>query len=116
MSITMINEDEVRKSDFQNSGLLTKLRKIVIATTVWERAYQEEAIFYGATIFDLDDNQQIYKQIESDYNLVRNTILNGEFSELHGHMGKYIQPRRKGPGKAFYARRSFLNEFILPFL
>lgn len=116
MSITMINENDVRKSSFKSSGLLSKLRKLVIATTIWERAYQTEAIFYEAVIFDLEDNQHIYKQIESDYNLVRDKILNGEFSELHGYMGEYVQPRTKGPGKAFYARAAFLNKFILPLL
>ena len=78
MSITMINENDVRKSSFKNSGLLKKLRKMVIATTIWEGSYQTEAVFYGAVIFDLDDDQQIYKQIESDYNLVRDKILNGK--------------------------------------
>ena len=116
MSITMINENDVRKSNFKNSGLLRKLRKMVIATTIWEDTYQTEVVFYEAVIFDLYDNQQIYKQIESDYNLVRDKILNGEFSELHGHMGEYVQPRTKGSGKAFYARATFLNKFILPLL
>ena len=116
MAITMVNEDEVRKSDFTNSSLLTKLRKMVIAATIWEGPYQEKSIFYGATIFDLEAHQQIYKQIESDYNLVRDKILNGKSSELNGYMGKYIQPRTKGPGRAFYARAAFLTEFILPLL
>lgn len=116
MAITMVNEDEVRQSDFRNSSLLTKLKKMVIAATIWEGPYQEKTIFYGAIIFDLDDHQQIYKQIESDYNLVRNKILNGEFSELHGYMGKYVQPRTKGSSKAFYMRATFLSKFILPLL
>lgn len=117
MAITMVNEDEVRKSDFRNSSLLTKLRKMVIAATIWEGPYQEKAIFYGATIFDLDDHQQIYKQIESDYNLVRDKILNSKFSELNGYMGEYIQPKTKGKGRrAFYARATFLSEFIFPLL
>ena len=116
MSITMINENNVRKSSFKNSGLFRKIRKMVIATTIWEDTYQTETIFYGSAIFDLYDNQHIYTQIESDYNLVRDKILNGEFSELHGYMGKYVQPRTKGPGKAFYIRTTFLTEFILPLL
>ena len=121
MAIGQIDEDNVRKYSFKNSSLLRKLRKMVIAATIWESAYQEKVIFYGATMFDLDDNQQIYKQIESDYNLVRDKILNGKFSVLTGKMGKYIQPRTKGTGhgstsRAFYARAAFLSEFILPLL
>ena len=121
MAIAQIDEDNVRKYNFKNSSLLRKLRKMVIAATIWESAYQENVIFYGATMFDLDDNQQIYKQIESDYNLVRDKILNGKFHELNGYMGKYVQPRTKGPGhgstsRAFYARAAFLSEFILPLL
>ena len=117
MAITMINENEVRESNFTNSSLLKKLRRMVIAATIWERTYQERVIFYGSTIFDLDDHPQIYAQIESDYNLVRDKILDGKFSELNGYMGKYIQPRTKGTGRrAFYARAAFLTEFILPLL
>ena len=96
-------------------------KKMIIATTIWEEAYQTEAVFYGATLFDLDDYPQIYKQIECDYNLVRDKILNSKFSELTGYMGEYVQPRTKGPGggstsRAFYARAAFLSEFILPLL
>ena len=77
MAITMINENEVRESNFRNSSLLRKLRRMVIAATIWEGTYQETAIFYGSTIFDLDDHPQIYEQIEDDYNLVRDKILEG---------------------------------------
>ena len=119
MAITTINENEIRDSNFKNSSLLRKLKKMIITATIWERTYQEKAIFYGATMFDLDDNQQIYKQIESDYNLVKSVILNYGFSELRGEMGKYIQPKTKGNKKgrrSFYARTTFLNKFILPLL
>lgn len=117
MAITAINEDEVRKSNFENSSLLRKSRKMLIAATIWESTYQEEVVFYGAAIFDLDDNPQIYKQIESDYNSIRSVILNFGFSELHGEMGKYVQPKTKGKGRrSFYARPIFLDRFILPLL
>ena len=117
MAITMINENEVRESILEIAVCLEKCKKMVIAATIWEGTYQEKAIFYGAAIFDLDDHPQIYEQIEADYNLVRDKILNGKFSELNGYMGKYVQPKTKGKGRrAFYARAAFLAEFILPLL
>ncbi|RKU17776.1 hypothetical protein C6500_14295 [Candidatus Poribacteria bacterium] len=116
MSITMINENDVRKYSFKNSSLMRRLKKMIIATTIWEDTYQTETIFHGATIFDLYDNQQIYKQIESDYNLIKSIIINHGFSELHGRIGEYVQPRRKGLGKAFYVRATFLDKFVLPLL
>ena len=119
MAVTMINPDKVRQTDFEDSHLLAKLKRVVIGARIWESKQEEKSIFCGVTTFDLLDDPEIYNQIKDDYNLVRDTIRTQGFSALKSEMGKYIQPRTKGRGhgsisRAFYARKPFLNEFILP--
>ena len=121
MAVTMIDPYNVEKTDFEDSHLLTKLRKMVVAARIWESQQEERSIFYGVTTFDLLDDPEIYNQIKADYNLVRGIIRTRGFSALKSTMGKYIQPRTKGRGhgsisRAFYARKPFLNEFVLPLL
>ena len=121
MQVTMIKPDDVRQTDFEESHLLAKLRKIVIGARVWESKQDEKSVFYGVTTFDLLGDLEVYNQIKDDYNLVRETIRTQGFSALKSEMGKYIQPRTKGPGhgstsRAFYARVSFLKKFVLPLL
>ena len=121
MSVTQITPDQIMQNNFEHSHLLAKLRRVVIGARIWESTQEEKSIFYGVTIFDLLDNPEVYNQIKADYDLVRGTIRAKGISALKSGMGKYIQPRTKGSGqgstsRAFYARRSFLNKFILPLL
>lgn len=119
MAVTMFNPDDVGNTDFENSHLLAKLKRVVIGARIWQSKQEEKSIFHGVTTFDLLDDPEIYNQIKEDYNLVRETIRTKGFSALKSQMGKYIQPRTKGRGhgstsRAFYARKSFLNKFVLP--
>ena len=119
MAVTMINPDKVRQTDFQDSHLLAKLKRVVIGARIWESIREERSIFYGVTTFDLLDDLEVYNQIKADYDLVRETIRTQGFSALKSGMGEYIQPRTKGRGhgstsRAFYAKKPFLNEFVLP--
>ena len=121
MWVTQITPDEIKQNDFENSHLLTKLKRVVIGARIWESKQEERSIFYGVTTFDLLDDLEIYNQIKADYDLVRETILTQGFSFLKSEMGKYVQPRTKGRGhgstsRAFYARVSFLKKFVLPLL
>ena len=120
MAITMIDPYNVEKTNFEDSHLLAKLRKLIVAARVWESKQEKRSILYTVRIFDLD-NPTVYDQIKSDYDLVREAIRAKGFSSLTGKMGVYIQPRTKGPGhgsttRAFYARTSFLKKFIFPSL
>ncbi len=120
MSITMINPYNVESTDFENSHLLAKLSKLIVAARIWESREEKQLILYIVTTFDLDDSA-IYDQIKADYDLVRETIRTTGFSTLTGKMGVYIQPRTKGRGhgsttRAFYARTTFLKQFIFPSL
>ena len=120
MAITMIDPYNVESTDFGNSHLLAKLRKLIVAARIWESAEEKRSILHAVTTFDLDDSA-IYDQIKADYDLVRETIRTTGFSTLTGKMGVYIQPRTKGRGhgsttRAFYARTTFLKQFIFPSL
>jgi DNA mismatch repair protein MutH len=116
MAITMIDGYNVERTDFKHSHLFAKMEKIVIAARIWYNQQETKSYLHGVYEFNLDD-PEIYKQVKSDYNLVRDTITNKGFQALTGSMGVYIQPRTKGAGhgstsRAFYARTGFLKRII----
>lgn len=118
MAITMIDPYNVKRTAFENSHLLAKMRKIVIPARIWISQKEESSILYAVTAFDIDD-PVIYNQIKADYELVRHTIITKGFVALTGRMGVLIQPRTKGAGhgsisRAFYARTSFLKKQVFP--
>lgn len=118
MAITMIDPENVVKTEFANSHLLNKLRKTIIAARVWESQDEPRSILYAARIFDLN-KPRIFRQVQEDYEIIRYTIKTKGFDSLTGAMGTYIQPRTKGAGhgstsRAFYARTSFLRDAVFP--
>lgn len=118
MAITMIDSYNVEHTEFENSHLLAKLKKAVIAARIWFGQEEKSSILYKVATFDLG-NEELYEQVKKDYNTVRDTIINKGFRCLTGHMGVYIQPRTKGAGhgsisRAFYARPKFLKKFVFP--
>jgi DNA mismatch repair protein MutH len=118
MAITMIDEYNIVRAEFEDSHLLNKMRKILIPARIWEGTNEKRSILHAVTDFDLDD-PKIYRQIKADYELVRQTIKEKGFSALTGKMGVYAQPRTKGAGhgstsRAFYVRTSFLKKVIFP--
>ena len=119
MAITMIDPYNVANTEFENSHLLTKLRKAVIAARIWISQQEESSILHSVVTYDLG-NSEVYNQVRDDYNVARNAIISGGLDGLKSEMGKYIQPRTKGPGhkpkktRAFYARTSFLKKFVFP--
>lgn len=114
----MIDEYNIIRTEFEDSHLLNKMRKILIPARIWESQAEERSILYTVTEFDLD-NPEVYNQVKTDYELVRQTIITKGFAALTSKMGIYVQPRTKGPGhgstsRAFYARTSFLKKIIFP--
>ncbi len=117
MAITMIDPYNIIRTGFEDSHLLTKLKKLVIAARIWESQEETSSLLYAVKTFDLD-NPEIYNQVKADYDLVRNAIIERGFSALTGAMGVFIQPRTKGAGhgstsRAFYARAPFLKKIFL---
>lgn len=116
MAVTMIDPYNIERTKFEDSHLLLKLKKIVIAARIWEGQDEKTSTLHSVKTFDLN-NPEIYKQIKADYDLVRDAIIKKGFSSLTGRMGVFIQPRTKGAGhgstsRAFYARTSFLKKIF----
>ncbi len=116
MAITMIDPVNVLQKEFEESHLLTKLKKIIVCARMFESKKETSAILTKVSIFDLDA-PQIYKQVKADYDIVRATIKNKGFDTLTGKMGVLVQPRTKGPGhgstsRAFYARKIFVSHIL----
>jgi DNA mismatch repair protein MutH len=117
MAITMIDPYNVERTTFEDSHLLTKLRKQVIVARVWENQEETSSLLYAVKTFDLN-NPLVYMQVKADYELVRKIITEQGFSALSGKMGTFIQPRTKGAGhgsisRAFYARTSFVKTMFV---
>lgn len=117
MAITMIDPVNVKKNDFENSHLLTKLKKFVCVARTVGKDFSEPTYIRDVVAFDLKG--EIYQSVKEDYDIVRECLLDNKrgFEKLTGKMGKFIQPRTKGPGhgsisRAFYARTLFLSKFI----
>lgn len=116
MAITMIDPVNVLQKEFEESHLLTKLKKIVVCARMFESKEENASILVRVSTFDLD-NPIVYKQVKSDYELVRDVIKNKGFNALTGKMGILVQPRTKGAGhgstsRAFYARKIFVSHIL----
>ena len=114
MAVTMIDPVNVVQTPFQDSHLLTKLRRILIAVRFVGRTVDELTYIDDVAGFDLVG--EVFDIVEEDYNVVRQVLKadGGNMRRLTGRMGRYIQPRTKGKGhgsntRAFYARKIFLN-------
>ncbi len=118
MFITTIDTYYLKRTDFENGYLHSKLKNMIIAARIWESKQEERSILHSVATFDLDD-PEIYRQIKEDYDLVRKTIQTQGFSAVTGKIGVYIQPKAIVPGHgmdsiAFYVRTNFLKKMILP--
>ena len=116
MAITMIDPYNVKATPFRKSHLLSKLKKAVVCARQFESQEENCSILVKVTTFDLD-NPTIFRQVEQDYELVRETIRKLGFEALTGAMGVLVQPRTKGPGhgsisRAFYARTGFVKHIL----
>lgn len=116
MAITMIDPVNVLQKKFEESHLLTKLKKIVVCARMFESKEEKSSNLVKVSTFDLND-PTIYKQVKADYDLVRTTLENDGFEALTGHMGVLVQPRTKGAGhgstsRAFYARTKFVAHIL----
>lgn len=119
MAITMIDPVDVCQNTFENSHLLSKLRRAVVVVRTVGETVDEPSFIHDIVELDLHEGSELYQAVKDDYDLVRQTLLDPEqgLAALTGRMGRYIQPRTKGAGhgsisRAFYARPIFLAQFI----
>jgi len=117
MAITMIDPVEVKATPFDNSHLLTKLRRAVIVARVVGDDVDDPSIVHSINTLDLSG--QLLDVVRKDYEQVRACLRDPKrgFASLTGSMGTYVQPRTKGAGhgsisRAFYARPVFLEQII----
>lgn len=117
MAITMIDPYQVERTPFEESHLLAKLKKAVVVARVVGKSFDEPSFVHSVNTLDLDG--ELFEAVRDDYELVRQCLADPRrgFSGLTGRMGKFIQPRTKGPGhgsvsRAFYARPLFLARLI----
>ena len=118
MAITMIDPINIKSTSFEDSHLLTKLRRaIIVARTVGEDAHAPSVVH---KVVALELEGELYEQVKEDYLLAQRVIIEGKIP-LSGRMGLWIQPRTKGAkdstSRAFYARRNFLSKILnIPYL
>jgi DNA mismatch repair protein MutH len=115
MAITMIEPSEVVANRFQDSHLYDKLRSMIVVARI-TNVDDTISILHSAAEFDLD-NPSIRRQVETDYEAIREVIRLRGVEALTGDTGKYIQARTKGRGhgstsRAFYARPTFVAHIL----
>lgn len=117
MAVTMIDAYQVAITPFEDSHLLSKLKKAVCVARIVGKSVDEPTIIHSVSTIDL--NGELYEIVKNDYELVRECLNDKSrgFNTLTGKMGIYIQPRTKGAGhgstsRAFYARTQFLARLI----
>ena len=89
---------------------------MVVVSSLFVNKQETSRVLLDVKEFDLT-NKELLKDIENDYNLVKETIKTKGFEFLTGKMGKYIQPRTKGAGhgstsRAFYARKNLIEIIV----
>jgi len=112
MAITMINQKELLKSDFYESHCWAKLKSMVFCAVMWhgKNAMSAELLRVGS--FDFSKDDEIIKEIESDYDFIRIKLRIRGFCSLTGKDGKWIQARTKGAGRAFYVRMPLVKKIF----
>lgn len=116
MQITMIDKWQVSQTPFERSHLLSKLRKAIVCGRLWHSEGEERSELLCVEPFDLED-PELLDEIRRDYEVVRQKVIEEGFDALTGRMGKWVQPRTKGPGhgstsRAFYARKCLVSRIL----
>ncbi len=117
MAITMINPKELKTNPFFESHVWQKLKTIIFCAVEWNGKNAKNAKLLRVTSLDFAEDDKLIKEIEADYDFIRNKLLKKGFDALTGKDGRWIQARTKGIGginprtgkrrpitRAFYAR------------
>src|SRR5258706_10232532 len=103
MAITMLEPAEVVASKFEDSHLYDKLRSMIVVARIFENVEDTSSLLHSAAEFDLD-NPSIRKQVEADYEAIREIIRSKGLDALTGETGEYVQARTKGRGHGSTSR------------
>lgn len=110
--VTMLSEDELRTNDFKTSKCYKKMSKMLVVPYYRNG---DKIVFITPKIIQLEsDYPELYNQIVSDYNEIRNNFI--ENGILQCKTGKLLQNRTKGAKgtktRAFYLRPAFMIQTI----
>jgi hypothetical protein len=113
----MINPDKLSSTSFYKSHCWEKLKSIVFCAVSWNGRHNEKSELLKVTSFDFLEEENLIKEIETDYEFIRDKLITQGFSALTGKDCKWIQARTKGPGhgsvsRAFYARKNLLEKIF----
>lgn len=117
MAITMVNPKELKAHSFFESHCWAKLKAIVFCAVMWHGRNSKNAELIEVTSLDFVEEDGLIKEIEKDYNFIRNKLITKGFKSLTGADGKWIQARTKGAGhgstsRAFYARTELVKKIF----
>lgn len=114
MAINMLNPTELIEHSFYQSHTWEKLKCLLFCAVSWEGNFSTNATLLRVATFDFLTDDSVLKEVEEDYEFIREKLKNKGFSALTGKDGKWIQTRTKGAGhgstsRAFYARKNLIN-------
>ncbi len=117
MAITMVNPKELLEKSFFESHCWYKLKAVVFCAVRWHGKNAESAELIDVTSLDFLETDTLIKEIEKDYEFIRNKLRTQGFEALTGKDGKWIQARTKGAGhgstsRAFYARKELVKKIF----
>lgn len=117
MAIGMINPEEIKQKSFFESHYWAKLKSLIFCAVMWHGKNAKNAELIAVANLDFLETDVLIKEIEADYNFVKEKLIRQGFDSLSGRDGKWIQPRTKGPGhgsisRAFYARKTLIKEIF----
>lgn len=117
MAITMVNPAELVENSFFESHCWYKLKSIIFCAVMWHGRNAQKAELLDVTSLDFLETDEVIKEIEADYEFIRNKLIKEGFDNLTGKDGKWIQARTKGRGhgstsRAFYARKELVKKIF----
>lgn len=102
---------------FFESHCWAKLKAIVFCAVEWTGKNAEGGKLLKVASLDFAEDDELIKEIRTDYNFMREKLIKFGFESLTGKDGKWIQARTKGAGhgstsRAFYARTSLVKKIF----
>lgn len=125
MAITMINPEELKDHSFFESHVWSKLKTVIFCAVEWKGQNARNAKLLSVASLDFAEDDELIKEIKTDYDFIREKLINHGFNSLTGKDGEWIQARTKGTGginprtgerrpitRAFYARKGLVRKIF----
>lgn len=117
MAITMINPEELKQHEFFDSHCWAKLKSMIFCAVMWHGQNSDTGELLKVASLDFTEDDDLIKEIKTDYDFIRNKLIKHGFEALTGADGQWIQARTKGPGhgsisRAFYARTKLVKKIF----